>query len=138
MMMMNIFVHVCTCAYIYICMYTYVCIHIYLYTVRFREIGTGISEPSKRVPIFVGLFWRLFCNKFTKETYKKFKISRWFLFSRFLFQVRGIVLYVCVYICTYIYIYIHIYIYVYIYVCVCVCIYIYIYIHIHVCIYVYM
>jgi hypothetical protein len=25
-------------------------------------------EPSKRVPVFDGLFWRLFCNKCTKET----------------------------------------------------------------------
>jgi len=46
------------------------------HTVGNREIGTGISEPSKRVPIFVVLFWRHLCNKFTKETYPQTKISR--------------------------------------------------------------
>jgi len=37
----------CVCQYVCECM-----THIYVYTVRNREIGTGISEASKRVSIF--------------------------------------------------------------------------------------
>jgi len=44
----------------YVCVHTnicmYVCMHVRMYmyvrTVRDREIGTGISEASKRIPIF--------------------------------------------------------------------------------------
>ena len=46
-------VYVCMCAYKHM---MYVCMHVRMYmyvrTVRDREIGTGISEASKRIPIF--------------------------------------------------------------------------------------
>ena len=59
----------------------------YSRTLGNREIGTVISEPSKRVPIFVGLFCHLGNKfKFTKETYPQTKISRWFLLAGFLFR----------------------------------------------------
>ena len=65
--------YVCIHAYmcVYVCMYTYICMYVYIHTyicmyvcmyvrmhmyvrtVRDREIGTGISEASKRVPILL-------------------------------------------------------------------------------------
>ena len=48
----------CACVCMYVCANVCVCVSMYMYTntVRNSEIGTGIFEPSKRVPIFVGLF----------------------------------------------------------------------------------
>ena len=46
-------------------------------TVRLHEIETSISEASKRVPIFVGLFWHLFVNIWQKkETYPQIQNSK--------------------------------------------------------------
>ena len=66
---MYVYMHTCVCMYVcihtYVCMYvyihTYICMyvcmyvrmHMYVRTVRDREIGTGISEASKRVPILL-------------------------------------------------------------------------------------
>ena len=55
-------------------------------TAHHREMGTSISEASKKVPIFLGLFWSPIVTISPKRPVRKPEISRSFLLTGILFR----------------------------------------------------